>query len=37
MTGVGFLAYLIAWIVIPEEPVIHAVPAVQPVTTSPNP
>ena len=37
MTGVGFLAYLIAWIVIPEEPVVHAVPAVQPVTTSPNP
>ncbi|HTR66390.1 MAG TPA: PspC domain-containing protein [Terriglobales bacterium] len=29
MTGVGFLAYLIAWIVMPEEPVTHAVPAAQ--------
>lgn len=29
MTGVGFLGYLIAWIVMPEEPVMHAAPAVQ--------
>jgi phage shock protein C len=29
MTGVGFLAYLIAWIVIPEGPIIHAIPAAQ--------
>ena len=29
MTGVGFVAYLIAWIVMPEEPVTYAVPASQ--------
>jgi phage shock protein C len=38
MTGVGFVAYLIAWIVMPEEPLIHAVPTAQPVMNSgPNP
>jgi phage shock protein C len=32
MTGVGFLAYPIAWIVMPDEPVAQQVPAGQQVT-----
>ena len=30
-TGIGFVAYLIAWIVIPEEPMYQAQPYPQPV------
>jgi phage shock protein C len=33
MTGIGFLSYPIAWIVMPEEPERLPVPAVQQVTT----
>jgi phage shock protein C len=32
MTGVGLLAYPIAWIVMPEEPLMLAAPVRQPVT-----
>jgi phage shock protein C len=32
MTGVGLLAYPIAWIVMPEEPLMLAAPARQPLT-----
>jgi phage shock protein C len=32
MTGVGFLAYLIAWIVMPEEPLRLSAPAGEQVT-----
>jgi phage shock protein C len=34
MTGVGFLGYLIAWIVMPEEPYHAPVPAGQQVASS---
>jgi phage shock protein C len=34
MTGVGLLSYPIAWIVIPEEPLMLSAPAGQPVTNS---
>ena len=34
MTGVGFLGYVIAWIVIPEEPLILPAPAGQQVPSS---
>ena len=34
MTGVGLLAYPVAWIVMPEEPLRFAVPAGQHVTNS---
>jgi phage shock protein C len=34
MTGVGFLGYVVAWIVIPEEPLILAAPAGQHVLAS---
>jgi phage shock protein C len=34
MTGVGFLGYVVAWIVIPEEPLILAAPAGQHVPAS---
>jgi phage shock protein C len=34
MTGVGLLAYPIAWIVIPEEPLMLNAPVRQPVTNS---
>ena len=34
MTGVGFLGYVIAWIVMPEEPLYHAVPAAPPQPTN---
>ena len=33
MTGVGFLGYVIAWIIIPEEPLMLPVPAGQHVPT----
>jgi phage shock protein C len=29
MTGVGFLGYVIAWIIVPEEPEAHPVPSAQ--------
>src|SRR5882672_5095534 len=32
MTGVGFVGYLVAWIVMPEEPYTHAVPVGQQVS-----
>jgi len=33
MTGVGFFAYVIAWIIMPEEPLLLSAPLnVQPVT-----
>ena len=34
MTGIGMLSYPIAWIVIPEEPLLLTAPAGQPVTHS---
>jgi phage shock protein C len=34
MTGIGLLAYPIAWIVIPEEPLMLNAPVRQPVTNS---
>lgn len=34
MTGVGFLAYPVAWIVMPEEPEIRFLPAGERVTNS---
>jgi len=34
MTGVGFLGYIIAWIVMPEEPLYHAVPVAPPQVTN---
>lgn len=34
MTGVGVLSYPIAWIVMPEEPLMLSAPAGQPVTHS---
>jgi phage shock protein C len=34
MTGVGFLGYVIAWIVIPEEPLMLSAPAGQQVPAS---
>jgi phage shock protein C len=34
MAGTGFLAYLIAWIVIPEEPLLLSAPAGQQVPAS---
>jgi phage shock protein C len=34
MTGIGLLAYPIAWIVMPEEPLMLAAPAGQTATTS---
>jgi phage shock protein C len=33
MTGIGLLTYPIAWIVMPEEPIVYAAPAAQQVTT----
>jgi phage shock protein PspC (stress-responsive transcriptional regulator) len=33
MTGVGVLSYPIAWIVMPEEPVVHELPAGHPAAT----
>jgi phage shock protein C len=30
--GIGFVAYIIGWIVMPEEPVMHALPAGQQAT-----
>jgi len=33
MTGVGFLAYIIAWIVMPEEPITHTVPVAHQATS----
>jgi phage shock protein C len=35
MTGFGFLAYLIAWIVMPEEPLLLAPPVATPQATNP--
>jgi phage shock protein PspC (stress-responsive transcriptional regulator) len=35
MTGVGFLAYPIAWIVMPEEPLRLAAPAADPQVINP--
>jgi phage shock protein C len=35
MTGFGFLAYLIAWIVMPEEPLLLAAPVGTPQATNP--
>jgi phage shock protein C len=32
MTGIGFIGYLIAWIVVPEEPLALPMPAGQPVS-----
>jgi phage shock protein C len=32
MTGIWFIPYILAWIVMPEEPVVLSVPAGQPVT-----
>jgi phage shock protein PspC (stress-responsive transcriptional regulator) len=35
MTGVGFIPYVIAWIVMPEEPLLLRAPeSAQPVTNS---
>jgi len=33
-TGIGFIAYVVAWIIMPKEPVTPAVPATEPYPTS---